>query len=69
MAQFDPGLVVPKALQAVAYIVGAALISYNVFAVKVDKFGYYYRDDNQLWLAIGIGIFAVGLVIKNWKKL
>jgi hypothetical protein len=69
MVQIDAKQVVPKLLQAVAYIVGAALITYNVFAVKVDKFGYYFKDQNQLWLAIGVAVFAVGLVIRNWKKL
>ena len=58
-----------KYAQAVAYVVGSALIAYNLFSVKVDKSGYFWVEKNELWLAIGVGIFAVGLVIKNWKKL
>ena len=58
-----------KYIQAVAYVVGSALITYNLFAVKVDKSGYFWVESNELWLAIGVGIFAAGLVIRNWKKL
>lgn len=58
-----------KYVQAVAYVLGSTLITYNLFAVKVDKSGYFWVEKNELWLAIGVGIFAVGLVIRNWKKL
>jgi len=58
-----------KYVQAVAYVVGSGLITYNLFSVKVDKSGYFWADSNELWLAIGVAVFAVGLVIKNWKKL
>lgn len=58
-----------KYIQAVTYVVGSALITYNFVAVKVDKHGYFWVDKNQLWLAIGVGAVAVGMIIKNWKKL
>jgi hypothetical protein len=58
-----------KYTQAVAYVVGSALIAHNLFAVKVDKHGYFWMDSNELWLAIGVGVFAIGHVIRNWKKL
>ena len=61
--------VILKWIQAVVYVAGAGLITYNLSAVKVDKYGYYFTDTNQLWLAIGVGLFGIGLVIKNWKKL
>lgn len=61
--------VILKSVQAVAYTVGASLIIYNLSAIKVDKFGYFFKDSNQLWLAIGVGIVTVGLTIKNWNKL
>ena len=61
--------IILKWIQAVAYVVGAGLMTFNLSAVKVDKFGYYFTDKNQLWLAIGVGLYGVGLVIKNWKKL
>lgn len=61
--------VILKSVQAVTYVVGLALVIYNLSAVKVDKFGYFFNDTNQLWLAIGVSIVTVGLIIKNWNKL
>jgi hypothetical protein len=61
--------IILKYVQAVAYVVGSTLIASNLFAVKVDKHGYFWMDKNELWLAIGVGVVALGLVIKNWKKL
>jgi hypothetical protein len=59
-----------KVVQSVSYIMGSALIAYNITAFTIDKHGsYYFRNLNQKWLAIGVGIFALGLIIKNWKKL
>jgi hypothetical protein len=58
-----------KYVQAVAYVVSSTLITYNLFSVKVDKSGYFWVSKNELWLAIGVGILAIGLVIRNWKKL
>lgn len=51
------------------YTVGSALAAYNITAFKSDKYGLYYHDDNQLWLAIGVGLAIAGWVVRNWKKI
>jgi hypothetical protein len=51
------------------YIIGGSISSYYLFAFKVDKYGLYYKDGDQLWLAIGIGILILGWFVKNWKKI
>lgn len=59
-----------KLIQSVLYITGSIFIVYNITAFTIDKHGsYYFRDPNQTWLAVGVGLYAVGLVIRNWKKL
>lgn len=60
--------IILKALYSVLFVLGTSLITYNLFAVKVDKFGYYFKDTNQVWLAVGVGVFVAGLMVKNWNK-
>jgi len=58
-----------KSAQIVAFLIGIPFTIYNLFSFKVDKFGYYFHDDNQIWLAFGISFLAIGYFIRNWKKL
>ena len=59
MANSTNSQLILKASQAVLYIGGAMLTTYNLFAFKLTKAGsIYFRDDNQLWLAIGIAMIA-----------
>ena len=58
-----------KASQVISFLVGVFLTTYNLFSFKVAKNGYYFNDDNQLWLAIGLCSLAITYVIKNWNKL
>lgn len=59
-----------KIAQAVSFILGSSLIAYNIFAFKVEKHGsYYFLDKNQLWLAIGVAVFALAMVIRRWDRL
>lgn len=51
------------------YIGGAALAAYNFTAFKSDKYGVYFQDDNQFWLAIGVALVMTGWVVRNWKKI
>jgi len=51
------------------YLIGSMLAAYHVTAFKTDKFGLYYHDDNQLWLAVGVGLVIVGWIVRNWKKI
>ncbi len=70
MAQINIKQLLLNTAQAGAYVGGAALIAYNITAFKVEKHGsYYFLDKNQLWLAIGVALFSLGLIIRNWKKL
>jgi len=51
------------------YITGGTITSYYLFSFKVDKFGLYFRDSDQLGLSIGVGILIFGWFLKNWKNL
>lgn len=58
-----------KISQATTLVLGAAFTSFNLFSFTVAKNGYYFKDDNQYWLALGVSLLAVNYLIKNWKKL
>ena len=58
-----------KASQIISFLIGVFLTTYNLFSFKVAKNGYYFNDDNQLWLAVGLCSLAIAYVIKNWNKL
>lgn len=58
-----------KVSQILAFLIGMPFTVYNLFSFKVDKFGYYFHDDNQIWLAVGIAFLTVGYLVRNWKKL
>lgn len=58
-----------KIIQVTTLLVGIAFTTYNLTSFKVDKFGYFFNDDNQIWLAFGLTCLALYYVIKNWKKL
>ena len=58
-----------KLLQVATLLTGVALTAYNLFSFKVVKNGYYYVDDNQTWLAVGVTAIAISYVIRNWKNM
>lgn len=58
-----------KLVQVIMLLTGVAFTAYNLFSFKVVKNGYYYIDDNQTWLAVGVTAIAISYVIKNWNKL
>jgi len=58
-----------KLVQIIAFLTGVLLTTYNLFSFKIAKNGYYFNDDNQTWLAIGVGSLALAYVIKNWNKI
>lgn len=58
-----------KISQVITFLIGVAFTAYNLFSIKVDKFGYYFHDDNQLWLSFGVSFLAIAYVIKHWKEL
>ena len=58
-----------KASQVISFLVGVFLTTYNLFSFKVAKNGYYFNDENQIWLAVGLSSLAVAYIIKNWNKL
>ena len=64
----DPIQIALKSVQSVLFVACSPLIAYNLFAVKVDKFGYFYNDTNQTWLAVGVGLFVAALMVRNWNK-
>ena len=58
-----------KLVQIIAFLTGVLLTTYNLFSFKIAKNGYYFNDDNQTWLAIGVSSLALAYVIKNWNKI
>ena len=58
-----------KLVQVAMLLTGVAFTAYNLFSFKVVKNGYYYIDDNQTWLAVGVTAITISYVIKNWNKL
>ena len=70
MANIDVKQMATKGIQAVSYILGIALLTYNLTAFKLAKGGsIYYLDKNQTWMAVGAGLIALGVCIKNWKRM
>ena len=55
-------------ISPVLFVIGGSVSSYYLVASRVDKFGFYYRDADQLGLAIGVGFLILGWFIKNWKN-
>ena len=68
-AFFKDSKQIHKLIVTALFIIGGSLTSYYLVAFKVDKYGLYYRDDDQLWLSIGIGILILGWFVRNWKKI
>jgi len=58
-----------KIAQAASLVIGVALTGFNLISFTVVKNGYYFKDDNQYWLALGLSLLAVNYVIKNWNKM
>lgn len=58
-----------KIVQIVSLLTGVALTAYNFFSFKVVKSGYYFQDDNQIWLAAGVTLITVSYIIRNWKNM
>lgn len=69
MAQVDINQLVLKSVRAICNVAGASLIAFNITAFTVEKHGsYYFRDPNQVWLAVGIAFIVIAYTIKNWDK-
>ncbi|GMR15882.1 MAG: hypothetical protein BMS9Abin31_0176 [Gammaproteobacteria bacterium] len=58
-----------KISQAITLVTGLAFTSFNLFSFTVVKSGYYFKDNNQYWLAFGVSLLAIYYLIKNWKNL
>ena len=58
-----------KLAQVTALLTGVIFTTYNIFSFKVARNGYYFQDDNQTWLAVGVAFLAVAYAIKNWNKI
>ena len=69
MAQTQMIELIKRGGVSVLYILGTILAAYNITAFKSDRFGLYFKDDNQLWFAIGAGLIVLAWVIRNWKKM
>lgn len=68
-AFFKDAKQIHKLIFTALYIIGGSITCYYMVAFKVDKYGLYYKDEDQLWLSIGVAILILGWSIKNWKKM
>ena len=72
MARISQGIVMEtmrRGAVSILLVLGTALAFYNAAAFRTDKYGLYFKDDNQLWLAIGVAMLAAAWLLRNWKKL
>ena len=58
-----------KVIKVASFLTGIAFTTYNLSSFKVDKYGYFFNDDNQIWLAFGLTNLAIYYLVKNWKNL
>jgi len=59
---------IKRIIVATLVTLGSTIAAYHLFAFKGDKYGIYYRDPDQYWLAFGVGMVVLGWFIKNWKS-
>ena len=59
---------VKRLIVGALYTIGAPIAVYHLFAFKGDKFGIYYRDNDQYWLAVGVTMLVIGWIIRNWDS-
>ena len=58
-----------KFVRMACYACGAGLAAVNLAAIAVTRQGYYYYNDvNQMWLATGAGLIALGWILKDWRR-
>ena len=57
-----------KITYAITLLIGVMFTTYNFFSFKIAKNGFYFNDDNQLWLAFGMSFLTISYLIKNWDK-
>lgn len=58
-----------KAGVALLYLLGTMLCAFNLLAFTADKYGLYYKDENQWWFATGAAFLLVAWLYRNWQKL
>lgn len=60
-----------KITYVILNLVGAGLLSFNLLAFKSSRaYGsFWYEDQNQAWVMIGVLLIMIGYYVKNWKKL
>jgi hypothetical protein len=69
MKKNDIQILALKIGKIITFLIGMFLTTYNLFSFKIAKNGYYFNDDNQIWLAVGVCFLTITYVIKNWNKL
>ena len=61
--------IVIKFVRMACYACGAGLAAVNLAAIAVTRQGhYYYQDVNQMWLAAGVGLIALGWILQDWRR-
>jgi hypothetical protein len=68
---------IPKIIDLICFVGGSFLLFFNLVDLKYHRFGimssdsggyYYYSQDNQISIAVGLGLIVVGFLIRSWRK-
>lgn len=60
-----------KIIDIICFVGGTFLFVYNLFGFHTGRgdYAYYYYNDNQEYmLAIGMALIILGFLIRSWKK-
>lgn len=56
--------------EGVLLLAGAFITAYYLLAFSVTKKGvYFFKSENQTWLAVGVALVVTGLMIRKWHRL
>ncbi len=63
-----------KLVDILCFIIGPMIIAYNLFDFRFgqylghDAFRYYYMEDTQIFIALGVALVCWGFLRLYWKK-
>ena len=70
--------IINKLVNILCFIIGPMIIAYNLFDYRIGPgriktgekpaFFYYYKEDTQILIAIGVALVCWGFLRIYWKK-
>jgi len=64
-------IIFSKLIDIICFVGGTFLFVYNLFGFHTgwrDYPHYYYKDNQEYMLAIGMSLIILGFLIRSWKK-